>query len=136
LDITGTTFGQADQLASFFTDQPLDGILGLAFRAIAVDDVQPVFQHAVELGLVDKPIFTVWLKKDGGQAAGQNGGQITYGDVDNDHCAKDVTYVSLSSETWWEFNLDGTGVNGNKDTKKWSAIRFVEYLFEIEMCQF
>jgi hypothetical protein len=44
LDIEKTTFGQANDLSSYFTDQPLDGILGLAFRSIADDNVQPVFQ--------------------------------------------------------------------------------------------
>jgi hypothetical protein len=76
-----------------------------------------IFKHAVELGLVDKPIFTIWIKKDRGQ--------ITYGDVDNEHCAKDVTYVTLSSQTLWGFNIEGTGVNGNKDSKSYSAIRLV-----------
>jgi len=122
LSVPGTTFGQATQLADFFTDQPLDGILGLAFRSIAVGDVQPVFQHAVELGLVPESIFTVWLKRDGGQAQGENGGQITYGGLDTDHCGSDVTYIKLSSQTWWEFNIEGTGVNGKKDAKKYSAI--------------
>jgi len=122
LAIPATTFGQADSLASFFTDQPLDGILGLAFRSIAEDDVQPVFQRAVEEGLVDKPIFTVWLKRDGGNARGENGGQITYGGLDPDHCSDDVTYVTLSSKSWWEFNIEGTGVNSKEDKKKQSAI--------------
>jgi len=122
LSIPTTTFGQADHLASFFTDQPLDGILGLAFRTIAVDNVQPVFQHAYELGLVDQPIFTVWLKRDGGAAQGENGGQITYGGLDTDHCDSSVTYVTLSSQTWWEFNIEGVGVNGDKESKKYSAI--------------
>ncbi|KAI6219330.1 Eukaryotic aspartyl protease [Aphelenchoides fujianensis] len=122
LSIPETVFGQAQYLASFFTDQPLDGILGLAFRTIAVDNVQPVFQHAVDLGLITNPIFTVWLEKDGGDAWGRVGGQITYGDVDTDHCSSDITYIPLSSELWWEFNIEGTGVNGQKDTETWAAI--------------
>jgi len=120
--IPSTTFGQATSLASFFTDQPLDGILGLAFRSLSEDDVQPVFQHAVELGLVDQNLFTVWLKADGGDAEGEKGGQITYGGFDTDHCDSTVTYFSLSSETWWEFNLDGVAVNGKKKSGKWTAI--------------
>jgi hypothetical protein len=74
------------------------------------------------LKLVDQPIFTVWLKRDGGAAQGQNGGQITYGGLDPDHCSSDVTYITLSSESWWEFNIEGTGVNGKEDKKRWSAI--------------
>ncbi|KAI6230290.1 Peptidase A1 domain-containing protein [Aphelenchoides fujianensis] len=122
LVIPNTTFGQATHLSDDFDGDAADGILGLAFRSIAEDDVQPVFQHAVELGLIDNPIFTVWLKRDGGDAQGENGGQITYGDIDSDHCASDITYVPLSHELWWEFNIDSVGVNGKKDGQKYSAI--------------
>jgi hypothetical protein len=122
LSIPTTTFGQATSLASFFTDQPLDGILGLAFRSIAEDDVQPVFQHAVELGLVDQNLFTVWLKADGGGAEGQNGGQITYGGFDTDHCDPAITYFSLASETWWEFRISDVAVNNKKKAGKYTAI--------------
>lgn len=65
LAIKDTVFGQADQLAAFFTDQPLDGILGLAWQAISEDNVQPVFNHAFDLGLLDANLFQVWLKADG-----------------------------------------------------------------------
>jgi len=123
LSVPNTTFGQADHLASFFTDQPLDGILGLAFRSISADDVQPVFQHAVELGLVDQNLFTVWLKADGGGAQGEKGGQITYGGFDTDNCDSAITYFSLASETWWEFNVDGYSINSKtKKSGKWTAI--------------
>ncbi|KAI6236109.1 Peptidase A1 domain-containing protein [Aphelenchoides besseyi] len=122
LVVQGTTFGQATHLASFFTDQPLDGILGLAYKSIAVDGVQPVFLHAVDLGLVDQPLFTVWLTRDGGAAQGQKGGQITYGGLDTEHCSSDVTYIPLSSELWFEFFIDGTATNGDKETKSYSAI--------------
>ncbi|KAI6212858.1 Peptidase A1 domain-containing protein [Aphelenchoides besseyi] len=122
LSIPTTTFGQATHLADFFTGDPLDGILGLAFRSISVDDVQPVFQHAVDLGLVDQPIFTVWLKADGGDTSGDKGGQITYGGVDTDHCSSDVSYVKLSHELWWEFNIDAVGTNGKKGKQSYSAI--------------
>lgn len=66
-------------MADFFTAQPLDGILGLAFQSIAADNVEPVFNHAYDLGLLDQPIFTVWLKADGTGSQGDNGGLITYG---------------------------------------------------------
>jgi len=123
LSIPTTTFGQADHLASFFTDQPLDGILGLAFRSISADDVQPVFQHAVDLKLLDKNLFTVWMTADGSDAQGKNGGQITYGGFDDEHCDKNgITYFPLASETWWEFNLNGVAVNGKKTSGKWTAI--------------
>lgn len=42
--IPDTVFGQATRLAVEFAQLPLDGMLGLAYKAVAVDDVQPVFQ--------------------------------------------------------------------------------------------
>ncbi|KAK5973218.1 Eukaryotic aspartyl protease, partial [Trichostrongylus colubriformis] len=66
LVVPNTVFGQATSLAAFFADQPIDGILGLAFKTIAVDGVTPVFINAVNQGLVDQPIFTVFLEHVGG----------------------------------------------------------------------
>lgn len=76
LVIPKVTFGQAVHLADFFAGQPLDGILGLAFPRLAVDNVKPVFQEAIDQKLVDKPIFTVWLRKDGADAQGKKGGKF------------------------------------------------------------
>ncbi|KAK6757784.1 hypothetical protein RB195_015542 [Necator americanus] len=61
LVVESVVFGQATILAPFFARQPVDGILGLAFKSIAVDGVTPPFLKAVDDGLVD-PIFTVFLK--------------------------------------------------------------------------
>jgi hypothetical protein len=44
VQIPSTTFGQATRLAVEFAQLPLDGMLGLAYKAVAVDDVQPIFQ--------------------------------------------------------------------------------------------
>ncbi|PIO59027.1 hypothetical protein TELCIR_19522, partial [Teladorsagia circumcincta] len=66
LIVPGTVFGQAERIADFFEGHPIDGILGLAFRRLAVENVNPPFLRAVDLGLVD-PIFTVYLKRLGGR---------------------------------------------------------------------
>jgi len=122
LVIPKTTFGQATDLSSDETGDPSDGILGLAFQSIAVDDVEPPFQRAYKLGLLDKNLFTVYLKADGTGASGQAGGQITYGGYDSDNCDSTITYFPLSSESWWEFNLDATYANSKKRSGKWTAI--------------
>jgi hypothetical protein len=45
-------FGEALYMADFFADQPIDGILGLAYPRIAADNVVPVFDRMFQQGLV------------------------------------------------------------------------------------
>ncbi|VDM85432.1 unnamed protein product [Strongylus vulgaris] len=59
-------------------------------------------------GLLEEPIFTVWL---GSRAqGGASGGQITYGGLDNEHCGPIIAYEELSSATFFQFKISGIGV--------------------------
>lgn len=54
-------FGVATTIASVFGEQPVDGILGLGWPALAVDNVVPPIQNL--LPQLDLPLFTVWLDR-------------------------------------------------------------------------
>ncbi|ETN85272.1 eukaryotic aspartyl protease [Necator americanus] len=108
LVVPETVFGQAQMLAPFFNTQPLDGILGLGFPELAVNGVLPPFHRAVKQGLLDQPIFTVFLKHVGNQV-NVPGGVYTYGGLDNENCGEVIAYEPLSSATYWQFNIEGYG---------------------------
>ncbi|VDK49226.1 unnamed protein product [Anisakis simplex] len=55
------TFGQAIILIGF-TAEPIDGIVGLAFAELGHDGDIPLVINAVNQGLLDEPIFTVWMQ--------------------------------------------------------------------------
>ncbi|RCN35780.1 eukaryotic aspartyl protease [Ancylostoma caninum] len=65
LVVPGTVFGQAKKIPSVFSYFNFDGILGLGFERLAINGVTPPFIRAANLGLVDQPIFTIFLKKVG-----------------------------------------------------------------------
>ncbi|PIO55305.1 eukaryotic aspartyl protease, partial [Teladorsagia circumcincta] len=121
LAVPNTVFGQATSLAAFFADQPIDGILGLAFKTIAVDGVTPVFINAVDQGLVDQPIFTVFLEHVGAQD-NVYGGVYTYGGLDTTNCGPVLAYQPLSSATYYQFKLSGVASGTYSSTKGWQAI--------------
>ncbi|CAJ0589472.1 unnamed protein product [Cylicocyclus nassatus] len=121
LAVPNTVFGQATSLAAFFADQPIDGILGLAFPTIAVDGVTPPFFNAVAQGLVDQPIFTVFLEHVGDQD-NVYGGVYTYGGMDTTNCGPVLAYQPLSSATYYQFKLDGVASNTYSSNKGWQAI--------------
>lgn len=113
LVIPRTTFGQASRVAEAFAKQPLDGILGLAFRSISVNNVVTVFENAVAQKLVDTPVFSVWMSHKKGQDGGV-AGHILWGAVDQQNCAKEVDYVPVAQKRYWEFRTEATLVNGQR----------------------
>lgn len=76
-----------------------DGILGLGFRSISVDDTPTVFENALRENVIDQPIFSFYL--------GDNGpGELTFGGYDSSKFTGDLQYVKLLSATYWEIGLD------------------------------
>ncbi|KIH52809.1 eukaryotic aspartyl protease [Ancylostoma duodenale] len=121
LEVPGCVFGQATSLAPFFAGQPIDGILGLAFKSIAVDGVTPPFLKAVDDHLVDQPVFTVFLEHVGDE---QNvpGGVYTYGGIDEKNCGKVIAYEPLSATTYWQFKMTGVKSGTFNKQKTWQVI--------------
>ncbi|CAJ0586549.1 unnamed protein product, partial [Mesorhabditis spiculigera] len=101
-------FGQATQIAAFFANQPCDGIFGMAWPSISVDNVPPLLNNVVSQ--LDMPLFSVWLDRKGTQ---QNvvGGLFTYGALDTVNCDPLTTYYPLSSQTYWQFQIAGVSLD-------------------------
>lgn len=115
LAIPKTTFGLASHISDDFAQDPTDGILGLAFTSLAVDGVVPPLINAINQGLLDQGLFTVWLEHRGAKD-GVSGGVFTYGAIDTTNCGPVIAYQPLSSATYWQFRV--TQFNLGSYTKK------------------
>uniref|UniRef100_A0A0N4ZPI8 Peptidase A1 domain-containing protein n=1 Tax=Parastrongyloides trichosuri TaxID=131310 RepID=A0A0N4ZPI8_PARTI len=121
LAIPKTVFGQAQQISSDFANDPTDGILGLAFTSLAVDNVVPPIIAAINQGLLNKPLFTVHLMHDGG-VNGNPGGVFTYGDIDSTNCGPVIAYQKLSSATYWQFKIKSIAMGSASYATGWDVI--------------
>jgi cathepsin D len=98
-----TTLQGASFVASKF-----DGILGLAFKTISADDVTPVYEVMFQQGLIEDNSFQFYLSKD----ANATGSTLVLGGTDSSLTKGDFVYHNLSSETYWQIDLDDMTVDG------------------------
>lgn len=84
-----------------------DGILGLAFQTIASDNVVPVFDRMVSEGLVSQSLFSVYLSGNSEQ-----GSELVLGGIDSSHYTGQITWIPLSSATYWQIKMDSVTING------------------------
>lgn len=105
--IQNQEFGLARTLSDWFAYHPADGVLGLAWPALAINKVVPPVQNL--LSQLDQPLFTVFMQKRN-HTIGGNGGLITFGALDTVNCGEKINWVPLTSETYWEFELQAFSV--------------------------
>ncbi|KAE9550962.1 hypothetical protein FO519_005823 [Halicephalobus sp. NKZ332] len=102
-------------------EDPIDGILGLAFTSLAEGNAIPPLINAVNQGLLDKPLFTVYLQERGNQD-NVPGGVYTYGAVDTQNCGDVIAYQKLSSATYFQFAMDQIGAGSYSSSQGWDVI--------------
>ncbi|XP_070604613.1 embryonic pepsinogen-like [Erythrolamprus reginae] len=91
-----------------FTYAQFDGILGLAYPSIAVDQATPVFDNMMKEGLVQQNLFSVYLSRKA------TGSMITFGGIDHSHYTGPINWIPVSQQSYWQITMDSVLVNGKK----------------------
>ncbi|XP_053181165.1 pepsin A-like [Scomber japonicus] len=107
LSVTKQVFGVSQTEAPYMAYMKADGILGLAFQSIASDNVVPVFYNMVSEGLLPQPMFSVYLSRNSEQ-----GSEVVFGGVDYSHFTGQITWIPLTSATYWQIKMDSVTING------------------------
>lgn len=115
---TRVTFGEAtDEPGLTFKEAKFDGICGLGFRDIAVDNVDPPFYVLEQAGLLNQFVFTFYL-----QSNDQRDGELMIGDIDDTHYTGNLWYTPLIHETYYMIALAGATMSGSSITTVQKAI--------------
>ncbi|XP_014095013.2 lysosomal aspartic protease [Bactrocera oleae] len=110
LNIQNQVFAQAMlEPGTQFVNANFDGILGMAFQSIAVDNVVPPFYNIWSQGLIDNDVFSFYLARDG---SSNQGGQMILGGSDSSLYQGGLTYVPISEPGYWQFSLGGATMGG------------------------
>jgi len=109
LTVKSQTFTEATKLPGITFDlAKFDGILGLAFQSISVDNVVPPWYNIIKQGLISTQVFSFWMSK----TPGTSGGELLLGGIDGAKFTGTPTYVPLANKTYWEFKLDDVAHDG------------------------
>uniref|UniRef100_A0A914CT07 Peptidase A1 domain-containing protein n=1 Tax=Acrobeloides nanus TaxID=290746 RepID=A0A914CT07_9BILA len=122
LVIPKTTFGQATSIDQYLQVDLYDGIMGLAFQSIAVDNVVPPLVNAINQQVMNPSYFTVYLGFYETVIGPWPDGMITYGDFDSMNCGPLIAWQPLSSATYFQFHASSVSAKTYTNSKGFDVI--------------
>lgn len=100
------TFAEAvTQPGQTFVDDPFDGILGLGFQQIAVDNVAPVMYNMISQNLLSPGIVSFYMSDNA------NGSELIFGGTDTTKYSGNLFWIPITQQGYWQFNLQEITVN-------------------------
>jgi len=111
-------FAVCDEVSSGLLNNPVSGLMGLAWNTIASSGVTPLWQTLASSGAWDSPVMAFQLTRfvdDQSAETLEPGGSFTMGFVNQSLYTGDIDFQSIPSgqESWWILPVTGMTVQGN-----------------------
>ncbi|KAK9918211.1 hypothetical protein WJX75_002282 [Coccomyxa subellipsoidea] len=101
-------FGLAQDHSADFASASCDGIFGLAMPALSKQGQLPAFFRMLESGLLDEPLFSIWLSPD---PTLEPAGKIHFGGHNPARYTGELLDLPVISKKYWMVGLDAVSVN-------------------------
>jgi len=97
-----------------------DGILGLGYDQLSVKNITTPFTRLIQDGKCAEPVFAFWISRD--SESGKKGGELTLCGTDPQHYVGELTYVPVTRQAYWQFEVDEVVIDGHSIATKFQAI--------------
>ncbi|XP_054424725.1 gastricsin [Pteronotus mesoamericanus] len=92
-----------------FVYAQFDGIMGMAYPALAVGGATTALQGMLQEGALTSPVFSFYLSN---QQGSQNGGAVIFGGVDNSLYQGQIYWAPVTQELYWQIGIEEFLVDG------------------------
>lgn len=117
--VQNVTFGLIDTQEVQPVQYPESGLVGLAYKTLARDDLAGLFDIMVEQNLVASNAFGMYLSYD---ETGTRQGQLTLGGADPDRVAGPFTYAPIVDTQWYVIHVSRLDVGTTQIESHFRAI--------------
>uniref|UniRef100_A0A4W2FB22 Pregnancy-associated glycoprotein 2-like n=1 Tax=Bos indicus x Bos taurus TaxID=30522 RepID=A0A4W2FB22_BOBOX len=90
-----------------FDSLPFDGILGLAFPAMGIEDTIPIFDNLWSHGAFSEPVFAFYLNTNKPE-----GSVVMFGGVDHRYYKGELNWIPVSQTSHWQISMNNISMNG------------------------
>ncbi|XP_018314206.1 lysosomal aspartic protease [Mycetomoellerius zeteki] len=87
-----------------FVYAEFDGILGMSYPQISFEGVTPVFINMIDQGLVELPVFSIYIDRHVNSE--KYGGELILGGSDPFRYDGELTYINITRNGYWQFTVD------------------------------
>ncbi|XP_024022915.1 aspartic proteinase isoform X2 [Morus notabilis] len=93
-----------------FLATKFDGVVGLGFQDIAVDQATPLWYNMVKQGHMAQKVFSFWINRD---PMSKLGGEIVFGGIDWRRFTGDHIYFPVTRKGYWQIQMGDVLVAGD-----------------------
>lgn len=102
IEVQNQDFGEVtNELGLAYAHSKFDGVMGLGFDTISVNNITPPLYNMINLDLLDEPLVSFYLSRDEGVNS-----EATFGGVNGDRYSGLITKIPVRRQPYWEVKVD------------------------------
>ncbi|XP_044243015.1 gastricsin [Ursus arctos] len=111
IQVSNQQFGLSEHEPSpYFVQLKFDGIMGLAYPALAEGRGTTALQGLLRAGLLSSPVFSFYLGRD---MSSQNGSVLIFGEIDHSLHRGPIYWAPVTQERYWQIGIEEFLIGGH-----------------------
>jgi len=97
-----------------------DGIFGMAYDSLAVNNITTPFSNIIKNGQCDDPVFAFWLNRDAPENG--RGGEMTICGTDSSFYEGELHYAPVTRQYFWQIQVQSLTVGSDTLDEPFKAV--------------